>query len=487
MATAVLNDLQHIVRRWRGTRGITATIIVSLAIGVGADAIVFGAVETLFFGRPAGVAAPDRLVTIHTGQFNGGRYGLTSYPDFESLHAMASSLGRSAVFDDSLVTIARSGAFARSLRAATVSDEFFDTLGLQPAAGRFLVEADGRSDQPAAVISFSLWEALHRPAVADPVRLQIADRDVRVVGVAPPFFLGLTLGRATDVWLAIEGAAQLDRGHRRYRLIARLNEGAQLSDVAGELPSIAGSLSDRFPSSNKGTRESESAPRTFAAVPYTFVDPAARRGMSVLAAVLLAGTVLLFASACANAASLLLARTLAEQRELAVKLALGADRWTLSRRILLEGFLFTIVATVAGVIVASLASGLLPSLLYADDARMLDVRLGWRVVAIIAGVAACSGAILGVVPAVGGTRVLQRRSSCGAASRARPRADRCVSGFSRVKWPCPPCCSSEARGPRQACPGRLARVTRSHPPTLSLPPCACPHSPRRVARRPVQR
>jgi predicted permease len=417
-------DLRHVFKGWRTSRGIVLSIVASLAIGVGAGAVVFGAVETVFFGKPAGVSI-DGLVTIHTSQFNGGRYGPTSYPDFLSLQS--TNVTGMAAYDDAATAIVSRTDVARTIRVSTVSGGFFDLLGIQPAAGRLLRDTDTLASSAIAVISFDLWTDLGSPAIADELLVSIDGRTVSVVGVASPLFRGLTLGRFSDVWIPIDISTASDRGDRRYRVVARLKSGVPVGRLENEVRLVAGELSERFPESNRGTRESADSPRLFFVVPFSFVDPAARRGMSVVAAVLVVGTVLLFVSACANAGSLLLARTMAQQRELALKIALGANRWTLARQILLECCLLTVVATLAGLAVAYVTSGVLPSLLYAEDARMLEVRMGWRVVALLVVIGVSGSLLFGLAPAVSGTRL-------ATASFLRSGADPSFEGSTVRLW-----------------------------------------------------
>src|SRR5687767_530912 len=225
---SILHDLRYALRSLARGKLTTAVLVLSLALGTGANATLFSVMDGLLFRAPAGVADAAQLVWVFTSQFTGASRGLTSYPDFLSMRqARGGAFAEIAAFDDSAIQSVRLGDSAQRVRVAAVSPEFFPTLGMQAHAGslatvRSAAVAPGAVPGPpipAAIISETLWTALGRPGDVIGRELRIGDSPYHVAGVTPAGFNGLQLGRACDVWIPMALLATgTARGDRRLSI-----------------------------------------------------------------------------------------------------------------------------------------------------------------------------------------------------------------------------------------------------------------------------
>lgn len=333
----IVNDLKDTIRGLARAKGLTAVLLVSLALGTGANAALYGVADALLFRGPAGVDDPSGLVDLYTSQLNGMPYGHFSYPDYLSLKTANTSLQTVAAIDGAIETV-RAGLMSQRVRVARVSEEFFPALGLSAHTGRLLDANDASETPGGAVVSFALWELFGRDDGILGTTLRLNARDYPIVGVAPPGFRGLHVGSMCDVWIPLDASTGAgNRGDRKLSVIARLAPGGRLESVRPALDRLASSLAAQYPDTNRGTLTSPDDPRRMTAIAYSRVDPGAKAQASVIGAVILGATTLLLVSACINAGSLLLSRSVARRRELAVKLALGASRGQLVRQCLTEG------------------------------------------------------------------------------------------------------------------------------------------------------
>jgi predicted permease len=420
----MFDEVRHAVRGLGRAKLATFVIMGSLALGTGANAALYSVLDALLFRPPPGVEHPARLVSIFTSQFNGGSYGLSSYPDVRSLESAARSLESLAAFDDSTVAAVRVDAAIQRVRIARVTSRYFATLGLRPQAGTF-DPAPGINDREQAVISFSLWTTLARPdVIGRPIT--IADREYRVAGIAPPGFAGLQLGRPCDVWVPLTESEAGARGQRRLGVIGRLRPGANVQAAAAEAETLAASLAVQFPESNRGTRSDPDAPRRMHVARYSRIEPTDRRQIALIGLVVLGATVLLLLSACVNAGNLLLARSAARRRELAVKLALGASRGRLARQVLIEALIVSVGGGLLGLVAAHWTTSILPAFFAPEEAAMLDTSVRGGVAAIAIGLSVVAAVLFAIGPARHALRAVDAqvlRADSGAVSDASARGD----------------------------------------------------------------
>lgn len=399
-----MTDLRYALRSLARAKGLLAVLLVSLGLGTGANATVFSAVHGLLFEAPPGIEQPSEMADIYTSGLDGSTFGPSSYPDLISIAETIDAFSSVAAVDDQLVANISAGGISYSRRIAAASDAFFTVLAMDASRGRVLSPADAHSTLPGAVLSHELWTTLGEEEGIVGQKVQIAAREHVVVGVAPPGFRGLRAGRPTDIWIPLPSQVlESTRGDRRLSLLGRLRRGASVEDAHRALRQLSERLASQHPETNRGTHRNPDEPRTFTAVAYSKVDPATRPQTAVVAGVIASTVVLLLASACVNAGSLLLSRALTRRREIAVKMALGATRPRVMRQVLFETLVVTVAGASLGLLFAFWTSRIIPSLFAPEHAAMLDVMPGALTIIATVLVSAIAGAAFGSIPAIQGT------------------------------------------------------------------------------------
>jgi predicted permease len=393
-------DLRHGVRQIARNPGFTAVAVLTLALGIGANTALFSIFNSLIL-RPLPVRDPDRLALLSAGSW--------SYPIWNEIRTRETELFDGTYAWSNQRFDLSAGGQAEPVDGAYVSGRFFDVLGVTAIRGRMLTPADDGAapdasrgaEGPVAVISHRLWR--QRFAGVDDIvvrQLSVQRIPFTIVGVMPRGFFGADVGRMTDVMVPF-AAEPLIRGPESrlaaknswwLQIMARLKPGQSLEQANAALRVIQ-------------TRITEGASRQIQ--PFTLV-PAATGNSSLrnrferplLAMVVAVGLVLLVA--CANIASLVLARTLARRHEFSVRLALGSSRWRIARLLLIESLIVAVTGAAVGLAFASWSSALLVRQLSTWQSTVsLDLGLDWRVLAFTAALACLSALIAGVAPVLG--------------------------------------------------------------------------------------
>ena len=388
-------DVRAAGRGLRKSPGFTLVAVATLALGIGANTALFSIFSSLIL-RPLPVRDPGSLALLLDGSW--------SYPIWEQIRARENTL-----FDGALAWSPQGFDLSASgqsdpVDGAYVSGRLFDVLGVTAIRGRMIGPADdggAAPDGPVAVISHRLWQQRYAGA-ADVVGRQITVQRLpfTIVGVMPAGFFGPDVGRMTDVMLPFS-AEPLVRG-KESRLAARSSWWLQI--IVRLKP---GQSVDQANAALRAAQPQivEGASRTLA--PLTLA-PAATGSSSLrgrferplLAMVVAVGLVLLVA--CANIASLLLARALARRHELSVRLALGSSRWRIARLLLVESLIVSATGAVLGLLFAQWGSALLVQQLNTWERTVsLDLTLDWRVLGFTAALASLSAIVAGVAPVIG--------------------------------------------------------------------------------------
>ncbi|HUR41580.1 MAG TPA: ABC transporter permease, partial [Verrucomicrobiae bacterium] len=397
----MLQDLRHTWRAVARTKVSTAVILLSLGLGTGVNAAVYHVLSALLLHGAAGVGNPSGLVDIYTAEFSGLPYGPSSFPDFLSLKGRSSLTAVAAVDDNSIENV-HIGSNMRSVRIARVSESYFPILQMAAHTGRMLADADRPGQPAAAVISYSLAEELGGAAAVAGGALTIGDRPYTIIGVAPPRFRGLHIGRECDAWILMTEPL-VGRGDRRLSIVGRLAPSASVRQAAEDLRRISDDLASRYPETNRGNVADPEAPRRFEPHRYSQVDPAASTQSVVIAAVVSGASVLLLAGACLNVGSLLLSRAVARSHELSIKMALGATRGRLVRQLLTETMCLSVAGGALGLVFALWTTRAMPALFMQGQAELLDIRFDPLLILLTVGVATSAGALFGIAPALQGT------------------------------------------------------------------------------------
>ena len=397
-------DLHFAVRMLYKSPAFTAIAVLTLALGIGANAAVFSWIEGILFRPYPAVAHQERLAAISgTSRGEAGATAL-SWPDFLDLQRNCTQC--EAVFVSKITgTTLSIGDRAERTIGSIVSANYFDALGVPPILGRgFLPGEDiGQSAHPVVVISYDLWKGRFH---GDP---QIIGKTQRlngvvhtIVGVAPQGFYGTFVGWSMQFWVPVSmedifeaGGYKLeDRGARWIEAYARLKPGVTLAQAQQEVAAISQRLAAEYPETDRG-RAIQLSPLW--ETPFNNARtllPTLRIMLVVVAFVLLI--------ACANVGNLLLVRSLARRREMSVRLAIGAGRGRLWRQLLTEGLVLAVLGASGGLLMAYWCRHLLVLLFpaRAGVAMHLPGDLDWRVMTVSAAVCLLTTLLLGVVPAM---------------------------------------------------------------------------------------
>jgi len=418
---ALWQDLRYGMRALRLNPGFAAVALLSLALGIGANTAIFQLVDSVRL-RMLPVSEPQRLAEVHLTNLH-GRMG-----NFFNWHPMLTNAiweelrdhhqpfsGVFAWAPDTL-NLAPSGE-VHLVPSIWVSGDFFSLLGVRPILGRTFTASD---DQPGcagsgAVVSYAFWEReLGGEASAIGRTLTIDYHPVQVIGVTPASFFGLDVGHSFDVALPICSQPILG-GEDNYldtrydwwlTVMGRLNPGWSLEKATAYLGSISpGIFEATLPPGYDSDHIKKYQAFKLAAYPAGSGVSRFRQGASSPLGLLLAITGLVLLIACANLANLMLARASAREREIAVRLALGASRGRLIRQLLAESLLLAAAGAAAGLFLARTLAAFLVSFLSTQGNQVfLNLNPDWRVFAFIGGVATLATVLFGLVPALRATR-----------------------------------------------------------------------------------
>ena len=404
----VRQDVRAAVRGLRKSAGFSAVVIGTLALGIGANTSLFSIFNSLIM-RPLPVRDPGSLALLTSGSW--------SYPVWQEIGARATDL-----FDNAFAWSRESFDLAQGGRAvpvdgAYVSGRFFDVLGVPAFRGRMLTPADDSAampDGPVAVISHRFWRQ-HFGGADDVVGRQITVQRQRlpftIVGVMPPGFVGVDVGRMADVMLPFAAEPLLQGresvlqtvGASWLEIMVRLKSGQNIEHANAALRGVQAQIRDAV---LPGLRGDPAFAARYLRNPLTLAPAAAgasrlRRQFEtpLFAMVVAVGLVLLVA--CANIASLLLARALARREELSVRLALGGSRWRLARLLFIESLLVAMTGAAIGLVFAKWSSALLVQQLATWQSTVsLDLALDWRVLVFTATLACLCAISAGVAPMI---------------------------------------------------------------------------------------
>ena len=342
-------DLRLALRQLRKAPGFALTAVLTLALAIGANAVVFSVLNALVL-HPLHVPHSDNLFMVERNYLSETTPS-QSYPDYLDLRDRNHSF-------DSLVTYNITGGIGLDTGSGDpavvwpymVSGNYFDALGIQPYLGRFLhaSEEHGKNSMPEIVLSYALWHSYFngdRAAVGRTV--QINKHPFTIVGVAPPDFRGTELFFAPDLWVPLVNTPQLldwysleERGNHSAWVAGHLKPGVTPAAATSDLNTIAASLAKAYPKSDDGLKFSLSRPGLAG---NTLARPT-RAFMAGL--MLLAGLILL--AACANLGSLFAARAADRSREIAVRMALGSRRQLIVRQLLTEALVLSLAGGIVG-------------------------------------------------------------------------------------------------------------------------------------------
>jgi len=414
-------DLRHGARLLRLNPGFASVAIVSLALGIGANTSIFQLLDAIRL-RSLPVKNSQELVEVQlanrdwaAGSFSGYRPALSN-PLWEQLRDRQQAFTGMFAWGGGFKFNLSRGGEARLAEGLWVSGDFFNVLGVTPAAGRVFAASDDRRGcgSPGAVISHAFWQ---REYGGDPSAigrtLLLSGHPFEVIGVTPAGFFGVDVGKSFDIALPLcsepvlqHGGSFLDQRHQWFlAAIGRLKPGWSAAQATAHLASISPGIFEATVPTGYGHDMKDYLTLKLGAFAAGTGISGLREASARPLWLLMSITGLVLLIACANLANLMLARASAREKEIAVRLAIGASRARLIRQLLAESLLLAAIGTVVGACVAPTLSRLLISLLGSEGNQVfIDLTMDWRVLAFTGGLAILTCLLFGLTPALRATR-----------------------------------------------------------------------------------
>jgi predicted permease len=422
--SAFLSDLRHSFRALQKSPLFTSVAIASLALGLGANTAIFSVLDQVLL-RPLPVRNPRELVLISSPGANRGSFSGDNSDRLFSRVLYLELRDRNQVFSGLIARFPVSANFvshgqSESVAAEVVSGNFFDVLGVSAHLGRLLSAGDDvrKSGHPVVVLGYAFWQRRFGGdgnVVGKTVRVNNAL--MTVIGVAPRGFFGVDVGRNPDVYVPLAMKAEItptwdgydDRGYHYLHLLGRLKPDMTIKQaspslqvifkpmLAADLANMKGTISQRF--------QDRFLAKAMVLTPAYNGVPTFREYASTPLYVLMGMVGLVLLIACANVANLLVARGLGRQREIAIRLAMGASRADIIRQLLAESMVLASLGACAGLLVSAWTSGALVTSFPSNDGNSaLNGSLDPRTIAFTFLLALITGIGFGLLPALQSTR-----------------------------------------------------------------------------------
>ena len=418
-AELLWNDLLYTLRRLVRSPGLVFAVVLSIGLGLGANATIFSLISK-FVLAPAPVGDPKTLLSVFRTYDNESCCNNLPMPVYRDLRDQAKSFSGVAAYYDYLPTSIGGGSEPERIWGQATSANFFDVTALRMAQGRGFASSEEKAD--VVVLGYGLWQRQFHgdPAIAGKT-ITLGGLKYTVVGVAPKGFRGLQLVLAPEFWVPLGTLSQLtatapnpeDRNNQWLEVAARLRRGVTPAQAAAELQVLGTRFAAQYPATDKGNG--------FHLEPAGELPPRLRPQLQMLLLALTIVVLLVLCIACANVANLLLAQGAKRQREMAVRLALGASRAQLLRQMLLESVLLAMGGGVVGVLLSLWATYALSSFRLPVPIPMdLALSVDWRVLLYTFGLSLVAGVLCGFVPAWIASRPAMQSALKGENALAKP-------------------------------------------------------------------
>jgi macrolide transport system ATP-binding/permease protein len=404
---SLLQDIHYGMRTLRKNPGFTAVAILTLALGIGANTAIFSLVDA-FLLRPLPVKDPQQITTL-AYQLKGGQLiNIFSVPDYRDIREQTGNVFSSLfTYQISLDGMSVNGK-AERIVTCYVGGDFFSTLGIKPALGRFILPSEEETAAPVLVLDYSYWMTrFGGDSQVVGKKISVNGHPVTVVGVAPEGFYGLFPLAEMQGYLPM-GLATIagnpsdfttNRGFRNYFVFGRLRPAVSIKQAQASLDVVSQRLSQENPKDDKDLSiqvfpELRSRP-----------NPDPKNTIVVISTLFLGLSLLVLLLACVNVGNILLVRATVREREMAIRAALGAGRIRLIRQLLTESILLAVCGGLAGIALGYWGSSSLGHVSLGTDLPVhLDFQFDWRVFEFAFAAALLTGIIVGIVPAIRASR-----------------------------------------------------------------------------------
>jgi len=414
MLETLWQDLRYGIRTLRKQPGFSAVVVLTLAIGIGANSTIFSFANGVLL-RPLPYSEPERLVLLdETAPLRGVQSMGVSFPNFLDWRAQNKVFEDVAAYSPGTYTLVGGGE-PEQARGARVSGGLFEILGVAPVLGRTIsAEEDGPGSETVVILGHGLWQRRFgsEPGVVGST-ISINNRPHTVIGVMPP---GFKFPEVADLWLPLALDTQRwTRNDHGLGAVARLKPGVSLEQAGSEMAALARRIEEQNPVTNEGLSVSVTDLRAGLVSDY-------RQALLILLGVV--GFVLLIA--CVNVANLLLARASSRQKEISIRVALGAGRWRVFRQLVTESLVLSAAGGALGLVIAIWGLQLLLAAVPVELPFWMKFDLDGRVLGFTAAVSLLTGLVFGAAPALKASKVdlnetLKEGGRSGAAAGAGPK------------------------------------------------------------------
>jgi len=402
----LLQDVRFALRQLGKVPSFAITAVLTLALGIGANTAIFSLVNFLLI-RPLPVPNAQQIMTVVPRENNGLLQQLFSWPEFKEIRAQSGhSFSDVFAYTPSLDGFATPGQQPERIMTAFVSGDFFEGLGLKPAAGRLFLRGEGEvlGQDPIVVLSYEYWQkkfngdpnVVGRPVTVD-------GHPLTIIGVAPRGFHGVQTFLSMAAFVPISEIAITgvhadilsNWQNRSFNINARIRPQVSLKQAGAELSIVAQNLMRQQPEIEK-----KLGIEVFTE-PSLRINPGDPKTMLIISGLFLSLAVMVMLLACVNVANLVLVRATVREREMAIRTALGAQRFRLIRQMITESVTLALIGGVAGVVLGMWSSSALSHLdLHADIPVAFSFDFDWRIFLYSFSVALLAGVIVGMVPAL---------------------------------------------------------------------------------------